>query len=453
MMKQKILLPLFLLLFVQVAIGQLTTEKFSEAMMRLEADPVFKSAIVGCEIREVSSGKSIFAYHSQKGLVPASTQKIITAAAMLEKFGKDFKYKTSFFLQQHPDNKVTLNVVGSYDPSLGSNRWEATRSEIIISGLINKLIKAGIQHVDTLLIANPEPGRNLSPKWIWEDMGNYYGAAAETLNWKENKFEIHLRSGTEIGSSVQILKHDGPRDLKLLSELTVGKKGSGDQAYVFHAPNDSIAYVRGTIPAGEDDFVIIASIFGPQSFITGLQHDPSGIFDGVISKCYFPGSVSNEGTLIFEHESPELEHLIYCFLKKSINLYGESFLLTFGNGLAKNGTDTIFSMLRKAQIDTDGISIFDGSGLSPENRVSPQMLVSTMLFARKQNWWPVFYNALPEINGMHMKDGYITGYRCYTGIHTQRNGKEYVFALIANNYNGSSAVARQKLWDLLNLLK
>lgn len=134
-------------------------------------------------------------------------------------------------------------------------------------------------------------------------------------------------------------------------------------------------------------------------------------------------------------------------------MYGECFLQQLGNGRRKDGLDSINSILSRAGIDMKGMIMFDGSGLSPGNRVSPKMLADVLAFAKKRAWWPAFYDALPIINGMHMKDGYITRYRCFTGIHLNTKGQSFIFSLMVNNYNGNPAVTRQKLWELLDLLK
>jgi len=453
MMKLKIFLPLFILLLSWQINAQTLSNKFSAAINKLEKDPVFIHSLIGIEILDAVSGKSIYSYNADKGMVPASTQKIITATAMLEKFGPGFRFKTSFFLKKFSSGSYTLSVVGNCDPSLGSYRWNETLPHHILKGLVAKLKEAGVTHIDTVQIFNPLPGYNIPENWVWEDLGNYYGATAERLNWRENQFDVHLQSADGVGNAVSILHHNGPAGIKFISELSTGEKGSGDQAYIFHAANDSITFIRGTIPPSENDFLIKASVFGPGAFFSDLVKDSSGIFEHAVEKLETGESEVNPGLLIFENYSPTLDKLVYWFLKKSINLYGECFLQQLGNGRRKDGLDSINSILSGAGIDMKGMIMFDGSGLSPGNRVSPKMLAEVLAFAKKRAWWPVFYDALPIINGMHMKDGYITRYRCFTGIHLNTKGQSFIFSLMVNNYNGSPAATRQKLWELLDLLK
>jgi D-alanyl-D-alanine carboxypeptidase/D-alanyl-D-alanine-endopeptidase (penicillin-binding protein 4) len=80
-------------------------------------------------------------------------------------------------------------------------------------------------------------------------------------------------------------------------------------------------------------------------------------------------------------------------------------------------------------------------------------LVSVMEYAKKQNWFPSFYNALPEINGIKMKSGSIGGVVSYTGFIKSKRGVDYTFAFIVNNFDGSANEMRKKMWRLLDLLK
>jgi serine-type D-Ala-D-Ala carboxypeptidase/endopeptidase (penicillin-binding protein 4) len=97
--------------------------------------------------------------------------------------------------------------------------------------------------------------------------------------------------------------------------------------------------------------------------------------------------------------------------------------------------------------------IIDGSGLSPANRITSKALVAVMQYARQRPWFASFYNGLPEINSIKMKDGYIGGVRSYTGYIKNKNGNEYTFSFIVNNFEGSAASVREKIWKLLDLLK
>ena len=156
--------------------------------------------------------------------------------------------------------------------------------------------------------------------------------------------------------------------------------------------------------------------------------------------------------------SPSLDSINYWFLQKSINLYGEAFVKTIayektGFGSTDTGINIIKNFWSKNGIERSALNIIDGSGLSPANRVTTNALVTVMQYAKKQNWYSSFYNALPLQNGIKMKSGYIGGVRSYTGYLKSKTGVEYTFSFIINNYDGSPGAVREKMWKLLDILK
>jgi D-alanyl-D-alanine carboxypeptidase/D-alanyl-D-alanine-endopeptidase (penicillin-binding protein 4) len=156
---------------------------------------------------------------------------------------------------------------------------------------------------------------------------------------------------------------------------------------------------------------------------------------------------------LYTNYSPPLDSINYWFLKKSINLYGEALVKTLGYekrkmGSTDSGLAVIKAFWKSIGIDPASINISDGSGLSPQNRVTASALVRVMQYARARPWFRAFYNALPEINGIKMKSGTIGGAKSFTGY-----VGDYTFAIIVNNYNGSSTEMVRKLYKVLDVLK
>jgi D-alanyl-D-alanine carboxypeptidase/D-alanyl-D-alanine-endopeptidase (penicillin-binding protein 4) len=162
--------------------------------------------------------------------------------------------------------------------------------------------------------------------------------------------------------------------------------------------------------------------------------------------------------LIMRHYSPTLDSMNYWFLKKSINLYGEALIKTIayektGSGSTQKGVELVKQFWSRNGIEASALNIIDGSGLSPQNRVTADALVKALQFAASRPWFQSFYVALPEINGMKMKSGYIGGVRSYAGYQVARNGQAFIFAILVNNFDDSSPNLVKKIWDLLDILK
>jgi D-alanyl-D-alanine carboxypeptidase/D-alanyl-D-alanine-endopeptidase (penicillin-binding protein 4) len=167
---------------------------------------------------------------------------------------------------------------------------------------------------------------------------------------------------------------------------------------------------------------------------------------------------NEERHLFYSHVSPPLDSIVYWFLKRSVNLYGEALLKTLGyeftnSGSADSGISVIKNFWKEKGIESSALHIIDGSGLSPGNRITASALVSILEYAKKQSWFSSFYDALPEINGIKMKSGSISGVVSYTGFIRSKTGQDYTFAFMVNNYDGSANEVRRKMWRLLDVLK
>jgi D-alanyl-D-alanine carboxypeptidase/D-alanyl-D-alanine-endopeptidase (penicillin-binding protein 4) len=54
---------------------------------------------------------------------------------------------------------------------------------------------------------------------------------------------------------------------------------------------------------------------------------------------------------------------------------------------------------------------------------------------------------------MKIKSGTINGVKGFCGYHTAKDGKEYIFSFLVNNYNGSASALVQKMYKVLDVLK
>jgi len=435
-----------------------------KAFAKLEADSQLQYGMAAFYVVDFATGKPVFERNSKIGLVPASSQKVITAAAALEILGKSFRYETKFGYTgpvQGGELNGKIIVQGSGDPTLGSDRFRDTRKEAIGAALKNSLQAAQIKQIQGG-VAGMETGfeSTVIPNgWIWEDIGNYYGAGHNDLNWHENQYDLWLRPGRKPGDPVVVIRTVPSLNGQSFSnELTSGKAGSGDNAYLYFIPGKASISIRGTIPCCIDSFRISGAVTNPADFTLRQIKILSGAKGAV--ETFFGNDELAKISMkhLYTHYSPGLDSIIYWFLKKSINLYGEALVHTLAQRIkGKADYDSGLSIIRDFWalngIDKKAINIMDGSGLSPQNRVTAEALVKVLLFARIRPWFTVFYDALPLYNGIKMKSGTINGAKTYTGYIKNKSGKEYAFAIMVNNYSGSSSMINKKLYEVLDSLK
>ncbi len=439
---------------------------FNLAYKRFAAEKIFKHASISLLVID-NSGKRITSVNPEMGLAPASCEKVITASTAFELLGHDYTYPTTLSYTGKIENgKLNGDIIikGSGDPTLGSWRYLSTNEDSVIKEFSDAISREGIHEIaghvyadESLWIGEVTPGG-----WIWEDIGNYYGAGARALNWRENQYDLHLRSGKNIGDSVKIISTTPPftDGLKLNVEATSAAQGTGDNSYIFIPQFSEYGTLRGTIPINEDSFTISGSMPHPgrqlaETLEASLKNLPAEDFSGhyaTTNKTFYSARI------FYTHHSPNLDSIVHWFLKRSINLYGETLLKTLaykytGVGSTDSGVSVVQRFWKDKGIDSYAMNIIDGSGLSPADRVTTTVLVSVLQFAKKQSWFPSFYDALPEIDGIKMKSGSIGGVVSYTGFIKSKSGKEYTFSFIVNNFDGDSNNVRRKMWALLDLLK
>lgn len=441
-------------------------ESFNSAFKKLAEDPSLKHSTISLFVINTTTGKNITEVNTEIGVAPASCQKVITAATAYELLGHDFRYKTTLAYSGKIENgilKGDIIIKGNGDPTLGSWRYSTTSEEVIINQFKKSISQAGINEITGHVYADESLWNDEATPggWIWQDIGNYYGAGARAVNWRENQYDLFLRSGKNIGDAVDIAatKPAFITGLNLKTEAITAAKGSGDNAYIYLPLNDAYGYVRGTIPANENRFTISGAMPHPAD---QLAFSLEAALKNVPMETIVPGRPKKETfsktKVIYTYTSPLLDSIIFHFLRRSINLYGESLIKTLGYQMRNTGaTDTGVNVIRDfwktKGIEPSAMNIIDGSGLSPQNRVTTKSLVTVMEYARHQKWFPSFFDALPTINNIKMKSGSIGGVISYTGFINSKSGDDYTFSFVINNYEGRGNEVRKKMWQLLDLLK
>lgn len=442
-----------------IASTQNMTQKIQKAYQQFEADAQLSHAISSLYIIDAATGQVIFDKNSQIGLAPASTQKIITAATAFELLGKDYRYKTEV---RKGDDGYTF-IVGYGDPSLGSWRFDKDGRSFFTS--MTAALKGKNKSIGELMLVDISFDRLLPDGWIYQDIGNYYGANAYGLNWGENQFDMTFIPGQPGEPAIIDTAATDSRFWNGTTNLvTTGPAGSGDNAYIYYTVQTFNSFLlKGTVPAGVKRFTISGADPSPycsliQSF-DDFSNPGNNNSAGRHNCVMWSGSLRPEdSTIIYTHYSPTLDSLVYWFLQKSINLYGEAFVKTFayqknGYGTTDDGVDIVTDFWKQKGIDEKEINISDGSGLSPQNRVTTHAQVEILKYAKKQSWFPYYYNAFPEYNSMKIKSGTIKNVKGFCGYHKAANGKEYIFSFLVNNYNGSSSGVVNKMYKVLDLLK
>jgi len=449
--------------------AQSVTQRLQQAFSAFENDKQLQHAISSLYVIDAATGEVLFQKNSSVGLAPASTQKIITSATAFELLGAGFRFKTEFELEQEPEANsgyARLVVTGFADPTFGSFRYTRTEENNVLRFIIQQLQQKSIRPIESISILSDSYDERMIPGgWIYDDIGNYYGAGAAGFSWHENQYDLVLIPGAQKGDKTAVDSTNPHMPFFSFDNFcTTGAPGSGDQAYIYAYPGSDRAMIKGTIPAGVKRFTISGAITQPgrvfgEQLARKLQQNAMAAADipvNVLTSNSGPGKIVR--TPLFTFNSPSLDSVNYWFLKKSINLYGEALVKAIAYNARQYGsTDSGIAVLRrfwkKKGLDEEELNMYDGSGLSPQNRVTTHAQVEILSYARTRPWFNDFFNGFPEYNGMRIKSGTIGDVKGFCGYHRGAGGREYIFSFLVNNYSGKTSALVNKMYKVLDELK
>ncbi|MBV8391469.1 MAG: D-alanyl-D-alanine carboxypeptidase, partial [Mucilaginibacter sp.] len=238
-MRIKALLLTNFILISGIAGAQTLQSRLQSAFNRLQADSQCKYASVSLTVLDAKTGETVFAANPNMGLATASTLKTITSITAFNILGKDFQYQTQFGYSGTISADGTLNgdliIKGAGDPTLGSWRYAGHHENEILSQLVAAIQKAGIKKINGHVVGDDSifGTQSVPDGWIWMDVGNYYGAGTSGLCWRENQFDIKLKTGP-VNTPIGVLRTvPNTPYLNYKSELMNAPAGTGDDAYAY----------------------------------------------------------------------------------------------------------------------------------------------------------------------------------------------------------------------------
>jgi D-alanyl-D-alanine carboxypeptidase/D-alanyl-D-alanine-endopeptidase (penicillin-binding protein 4) len=438
-------------------------------------DTVLHSASISISVIDLEHNKFIGQFDPNRSLIPASSQKVLSTAALLDKAGSDFKYKTNFYLQGMKsvgDSSFIGKIIveGVADPSFCSYAQEgAMGAQELMLILRDKLLQMGIRKIKGNVVVNSNYIKDIpeNPEWLWYDLGNYYGAGCFGLNVYENVTWVSIKEERKSGLICDIVKVV-PNILYpyFCSEVVSSVTKSDEDIFVLGSSQDNNYTLHGSIQCcGSDTLTLKAAIPNPpltfQRILT-IKLKELGIEFLPIEK----SNAASTKYLLYTYESVPLRQLADRALSKSVNLYCESFVHTFGDKVNQS-TDRkeALQSLEKYWIDKGldkSMVLEDGSGLSPKNLLSSAQLAKALLFISKNPAISNFWELLPEstvegslagilalnksIKGkLRLKSGSMERVRSYSGYVMEKDKPKYAISLIINHYDCSGSEIKNKI--------
>lgn len=413
-----------------------------------------ESASIGYVVKNLKTGSIVHQRNNLLSFTPASVTKLITTATALEILGKDFTFKTYIEYDGELTNGVlngNLYIRGGGDPTLGSYKMGDPRFMLSWAKIIKN---AGIKEIRGTVIADISlyDQEGVSPKWLWEDIANYYAPAIFALSIFDNTCRVTLRSGAE-GSIPEIISHKPfIEDMNLHNHLVV-KNIKSDSAYFYGSPLSNERYLFGAVPINKKEFIIKGDIPNlPLFFAKEMDKNLRNIGIKITQQpqVLFKKEEKKRKT-IYCHHSPKLSRIIQEINVKSNNVYAEhlfKYLSLQKNSIAHSAVSigVVKYFWKQKGLNVESLFLQDGSGLSPKNKISAQFFVDLLSYMRLSKNFETFYNSLPiagesgtirqflsgtSLSGsVKAKSGSFDMVQCYAGYLSD----QYAFAVLTNNF-------------------
>ena len=423
--------------------------------------PQTRHARWGILIVDPEAGDTIYSRDAGKLFMPASNQKILTSAVALDVMGPDFRFRTPILGAAVQDGVLQGNLVvaGRGDPSVSDHM--AGDAMLPLREIARALAARGIWRVEGGIDADSFdafPDANAGFAWTLDDLEYAYGAVVDELLFNEGFSEIHVRAGASPGAPVQVRTSPARTFPRMRVLATTVARGSGrDSLAQLDAAKDSVTWdiiLTGTIPAGDSATLEVTHRDPGRAYVAALRE---ALLDHGISvgdTLVGSDSAARLDTL-YVLESPPLSRILQFFMKPSQNQIGEMLFKSVALQQTDTGTGRLArrvyaERLRSWGAEPDGFLVYDGSGLTRRDMVTPETLVRVLDAMRRGPHFQVYYDAFPvagvdgtlrtrmrstsgEAN-VRGKTGTLGGVRSLSGYVTTASGRMLLYSVLCNNY-------------------
>lgn len=438
------------------------------------AGPQARRADWGILVADEASGETLYALHADRFFTPASNAKLFTVALALADLGPDFRWRTTLETggQVGPDGTLAgdLVFVGRGDPNL-SNRVFPFGDRVEVEGppekaiadLVDQLAARGVKRITGDVVADDTyfTYDRYPPGWEIDDLTAEYGAPVSAIVLDDNNLEIDVTPGTRIGARASLAALPWSAFYQLRDHVLTVRRGRDPELSVSHQPDSFDVTVTGQLPVGSPTQQLYLPIEQPARYVAALlRHllSQRGITvgGGIRTEHLLPDATPPPPAarqVLAQRESPTLAEAARYLMKVSQNLHAECLLRTVahertGVGSLENGLAVEREFLARLGL-ADQVRLYDGSGLSRYDLVTPRAVVTLLRYAARQSWSPVFLDALPvagrdgtlahRMQGtpaagrVFAKTGTLVHDNSLSGYATTLGGRRVVFSLLVNN--------------------
>ncbi|PID45674.1 MAG: D-alanyl-D-alanine carboxypeptidase/D-alanyl-D-alanine-endopeptidase [Proteobacteria bacterium] len=435
-------------------------EALPESLLVLLKKHKVPSDSLSIYIRDVNANQAMLEHNVDVLRAPASTLKLLTTYAALKQLGPNFSWRTEAWIRGEIKDGVLhgdLILKGYGDPFLVYERfWK----------FIRELRDRGLTEITgDVIVDNHYYDTPVHERAAFDGRGfRVYNAEPSPLMFNFQASRLMLKPPADDSATLADVTLFPPSDaLDVDNQLTLVKgkcKRSHGRPELSWGEQKQLV-VKGQFSLNCKPRYLMRLISAPtQHVYDAFRHfwqELGGTLHGELKQ----GRVSPDDVLFYSYASPTLGEQIRLINKWSNNVMTRQLLLTVGAkrfgapATLEKGRKAIKELLEAQGVDTAGMIIDNGSGLSRKSRISARQMAQLLDVAFRDAYMPEFMSsmALPGIDGTlasrlkgselkgrsHLKTGTLNYVTALSGYMLNRQGRRLIIVIQQNGPRASSA--------------
>ena len=442
----------------------------ADAVNRFASSAAMRKANIGICVMDISTGQVVAAKDVDKKIIPASVMKIITSASALKSLSPQYRFRTMVSHDGYIDYRGVLNgnliIDGGIDPTLESRYFPQHQS--FLAECVKQLQRRGVKRITGKIIVNEHacPDSPVPNGWMDSDIAYFYGAGVHALNYSDNLCSLVIDVDGPHARVIDTIPYQ--RSLKISNRIRLGKgKGYRYKPSVFRKKNTNTLHLGGRVARGARNVEVRTTMPNPaEALVYDLEATLKGNGIAVGGRALAGKRFT---TTLFNYYSPTLDEVVKSLLTRSDNTYAEAVLRIMalrGDTAAtrKYAIDRERRVLASWGVNLGGQKIYDGSGLSRDNRISARFLADVLLLAARNPQIEAKVPSLFPVAGrdgtvksllrgtrlsgrIALKSGSMTGVQCYAGYYPAK-APRYAVVMMVNRYRCNYGQLRRSIEQL-----
>lgn len=405
-------------------------------------------------------GREVFSRKADERFIPASNTKVFTTAAAFHYLdgldAPDLAAATSLWVSPGGEGRAAdLVLTGAGDAGLADS---PDCVDNCLHQLADAVVAAGVTRVgDVIGDDTALPAALWGQGWSWNNFVWYYTAPVSALVVNENTLGLNVAPGAQPGEAAQLSWAPGDELLVLDNDVVTGPAGSEQTLRMERVPGLQTLRLTGNLPADAAPRLYAIAVGDPAETaalrLIRLLTERGVVVEGQ-ARARHEAVAPAAGSQLIARLSPQpLSQSIRRVLVNSQNLHAELLLrrVALSQGLLspEGGPEALAALVAEAGLSPVEAELFDGSGLSTYNRVTPRGMADFLRWAAAQPWGDDWRAMLPvggsdgtlarRFKGTSLegkvfgKTGSLHGVNALSGYMTARSGQTLVFAVYAND--------------------